>query len=893
MTGYPKMQHTKKAGLCDREVLASRAAHGANRLSKARKKSFLKCFLANLNDPVIRILLGALIVKLFLLIQGGDLVETIGIGVAVFLATLISTLSEYGSARAFEALSGESEQTLCRVRRGGEIREIPICDVVVNDIVLLGAGEQIPADGFLRTGALRSDQSCMTGENKEVKKTPSHHDSTATDAPSSLFRGCTVTQGGGEMEVTRVGDATFLGQISQEIQADVRESPLKLRLSKLAKQISVLGYVGAVLVAFAYLFNTFWLDSGMQWEVVLLKLSNLPYLLGQLFHAFTLALTVLVVAVPEGLPMMIAVVLSSNIRKMLKDHVLVRKPMGIEAAGSMNLLFTDKTGTLTEGKMKASAFLHAGGFLSSFQEVQRTKPLLWKLLHLTFRYNNEAVAGVDQNGNACALGGNATERALLEAILHEQIPNGYRTLSRLPFDSTRKYSAVSLGGTESLTLLMGAPERLFPAVTHAWNEGDSPKPFHRTKAEREIAKIAATGARVLAVAVAAHDCSAAELGKGIKIPLILLGAVCLSDPLRKEAAPSVATLQDAGIQVVMITGDNPDTARALAQQCGILNPLQKLVLTGEELSQLSDSQVCERLPHIAVIARALPTDKSRLVRLAQELGLVTGMTGDGINDAPALRRADIGFAMGSGTQVAKDAGDILILDNNLASIVRAVLYGRTIFKSIRKFITLQLTMNFCAMAVTMICPFLGIDSPVTVVQMLWINMIMDTLGGLAFAGEPPRKDYMKESPKRRDEPILNRYMVNEIVFLGGFTVALCLYFLFSPTVRAIFRPDTNRIYLLTAFFALFIFSSVFNCFNARTDRLKLFSGLGKNRIFLLIMLAILIIQIGFVYLGGSILRTAPLSLHELAVTLAFSLAVFPAEMIRKALWRLRGKKKGY
>jgi magnesium-transporting ATPase (P-type) len=275
------------------------------------------------------------------------------------------------------------------------------------------------------------------------------------------------------------------------------------------------------------------------------------------------------------------------------------------------------------------------------------------------------------------------------------------------------------------------------------------------------------------------------------------------------------------------------------------------------------------------------------------MGMVTGMTGDGINDAPALRRADIGFAMGSGTQVAKDAGDIIILDNNLASIVRAVLYGRNIFKSIRKFITLQLTMNFCAVGVTMICPFLGIDSPVTVVQMLWINMIMDTLGGLAFAGEPALPECMRERPKRRDEPILNRYMVNEIALLGGFTIGLYLFFLKSPTVTSLFRAADNNIYHLTAFFALFIFSSVFNCFNARTDRLKLFAGLKRNAVFLAIMGAILVIQIGFTYLGGNVLRTAPLTPRELTLTMLLSLSVFPAEIIRKALWRLRGRKSGY
>jgi calcium-translocating P-type ATPase len=417
--------------------------------------------------------------------------------------------------------------------------------------------------------------------------------------------------------------------------------------------------------------------------------------------------------------------------------------------------------------------------------------------------------------------------------------------------------------------------------------------FRARELEKRLREMTAKGYRVILITLSQDGREASSYESGISGVLTLIGAVCLGDPIREEAAISVAKLQDAGVQVVMITGDNRETAQNIALRCGILNKQCDLILTGEELSQLSDLRLIELLPRLAVVARALPTDKSRLVRLAQEVGLVTGMTGDGINDAPALRRADIGFAMGSGTQVAKDAGDIIILDNNLASIVRAVLYGRTIFKSIRKFITLQLTMNFCAMGVTMICPFLGIDSPVTVVQMLWINMIMDTLGGLAFAGEAPRDDYMKEAPKRRNEPILNRYMINQILLLGGFTVGLCLFFLKSPTVTRVFRPHPNNLYLLTAFFALFIFSSVFNCFHARTDRLKLSAGLKKNPVFLAIMIVILIIQLLFVYVGGSVLRTAPLTLRELVVTFAISLSVFPAELIRKILLRLLGKRNGY
>ncbi|MBQ7336173.1 MAG: calcium-translocating P-type ATPase, PMCA-type [Clostridia bacterium] len=882
-----------RPGLSEQEAERSRREHGANVLSKQKRKSFLRQFFSNLNDPVIRILLGALIINLLLVFRDADWVETIGIAVAVFLATLISTLSEYGSAKAFERLSEDSANGTCRVRRSGNVREIPFSEVVPGDIVLLGAGEQIPADGLLLEGEIRTDQSAMTGESREIRKIPSNNSSMDPSAPSSLFRGCNITSGNCEMEVTAVGDATFLGGISREIQIEQRDSPLKLRLAKLAKQISILGYIAAVLVALVYLFNVFVLDSGMNWELMRLKLTDLNYLFNQLFHAFTLGLTVIVVAVPEGLPMMIAVVLSSNIRKMVRDQVLVRKPVGIEAAGSMNLLFTDKTGTLTEGKMKLSSLLLPDGSALTLPELMRRGGNSAELIALCLRFGSEATVGVDSDGTRKALGGNATARALLENVISHPTPADIRVSSRLPFDSTRKYAAVSLQGRRNLTLVLGAPERLLPLCTDAVRNDDSIGTFSKKAVEARIREQTARGGRVLALAVSRENISAPSHASSIRGSLTYLGAVCLHDPLRREAAKSVAELQDAGIHVVMITGDSRETADSIARSVGILNDEHPVALTGDELSRMSDTRLRELLPRLAVVARALPTDKSRLVRIAQEAGLVTGMTGDGINDAPALRRADIGFAMGDGTQVAKDAGDIIILDNNLASIVRAVLYGRGIFKSIRKFITLQLTMNFCAVGVTMICPFLGVDSPVTVVQMLWINIIMDTLGGLAFAGEPAHPDDMKEPPKRRDEPILNRYMINQILLLGSFTVALCLFFLKSPTVTALFRPASDNIYILTAFFALFIFSSVFNCFNARTDRLKLFAGLKKNPIFLAIMLAILVIQLIFIYLGGSILRTAPLTVQELLVTMCLSLAVFPAELIRKALWRLRGKRSGY
>ena len=895
------------------EAESSRRTHGGNTLSVKRRKSFLRQFVGNLGDPVIRILLGALVINILFSIKGGgaDWIETAGIALAVLLATLISTLSEYGSERAFARLSEECTRVTCRVRRRtgagdtvGSVCELPLSEIVVGDILLLGAGEMIPADGVLTSGRLQLDQSAMTGESREVQKSPLRSGDAIPDTlspadTSSLLRGCVILGGGGEMLVTAVGDNTFLGHISEEIQEDTRKSPLKIRLEKLASQISRLGYVAAALVALVFLLGAFLLDSGFDKTVILQKLSDWHYVWEQCFHALTLGLTVLVVAVPEGLPMMIAVVLSSNIKKMVKDQVLVRKPAGIEAAGSMNLLFTDKTGTLTEGKLSVSRILTGDGrSFSDASDFKKNAPRLFGYFAEGCYANTSSVAGRGNDGERRALGGNATDRALLNAVLPFTRGEGESPLFASPFDSDKKSScAVIRREGREVLLVKGAPERLMPRLSDIYRPDGTRGSFDRTRLAQRIAAMTASGGRVILVAegnsVRNAMPSRTRLAAGDYGALTLVCILLLADRVRREAPESVKKLRRAGIHVVMMTGDNRDTARSIAESCGILGQGVNLVVDSEELSHMDDEQVREILPRLGVVARALPTDKSRLVRIAQGEDLVVGMTGDGINDAPALRRADVGFAMGGGTQVAKDAGDIIIMDNNLSSIVRAVLYGRTIFKSIRKFITLQLTMNFCAVGVTMICPFLGFDAPVTVVQMLWINLIMDTLGGLAFAGEAPLESYMEEPPKRRDEPILNRYMIGEITWLGGFTVALCLAFLKLPAIADSFRAAEDHLYLLTAFFALFIFASVFNCFNARTDRLKLTAGLTRNPAFCLIMLAVLAVQILFIYVGGAVLRTAPLTAKELGLTLLLSLSVFPVELIRKVWRRLSGKSEGY
>lgn len=876
-------------GLTDAEVEISRRKYGENTLPRGKRESFFRKFLQNLGDPIIRILLFALLINLIFMFRNGNVFESVGIAVSVFLATLISTVSEYGSESAFAELSKYENQLKCRAVRDGRVCEIGVSEVVVGDIIEICAGEQIPADGRLISGRISLDQSSMTGESREVEKIACADEVDTTPASKNyVHRGSLVVSGEGAFEVCCVGGKTLLGGISGEIQTGKRESPLKIRLTKLAKQISAVGYFAAILVGVFFLFNEFVMDSAFDTEIIKYKLTSLPYVLENLLEAFTLALTIIVVAVPEGLPMMIAVVLSSNVKRMVRDNVLVKKPVGIEAAGSMNILFTDKTGTLTEGKLSLDE-MFVGGVkcgVSALSQNMREHFLLNAF------FNTQSRIGKNSSGQTDALGGNSTDRALLSAAFYDERPRASE-IFKMPFSSEKKYSfcKVQHKGRE-LIYVKGASEFLRGKIRGELDITGKRRAFDRAAFERRVSSLASEGMRVITIGVCDRDYSYSELESG-SFTVSLLFILTLKDRIRPEAKDSVERLARAGIGCVMITGDSRDTARSIASECGIINNERNLVLESSEMARMSDAALKEAIPRLAVVSRALPSDKSRLVRLAEELELVCGMTGDGINDAPALKLADVGFAMGDGTQVAKDAGDIVILDNNLKSIVNAVKYGRNIFKSIRKFITLQLMMNFCAVGVCLLCPLLGIDNPVTVVQMLWINVVMDTLGGLAFAGERARESVMEERPKRRDEKILNGYMINQILITGGFTVFLCIRFLTKPEITSLFRYSPDNIYLMTAFFALFIFMAVINCFGARVDRLKLFSGLSKNPAFTFIMAAILIIQIAFIYVGGSVLRTAPLTARELSVTALVSLLVVPFELLRKLIWRMMFGKKGY
>ena len=875
-------QKTERAeGLDARGVAESRAKYGENVLPRAKGRSFLRAFLANLADPVIKILLGAFLINLIFLFKSSDVWETVGIGISVICAALLSTLSERGSEKAYARLERESGGGRCRVRRKEGVFEIAFSEVCVGDVVLLSPGDEIPADGVIISGRLGLDMSSMTGESREVEKIPSRDSALSPEAPSSLLRGARVLSGEGEMRVCAVGAATMLGSISREVQAEVRESPLRVRLRKLAGQISKLGYIGAVLVALAYLFNIFLIDSSFSAGIIMGKLRDTPYLLARLFEAFTLALTVVVVAVPEGLPMMIAVVLSSNVRRMARDGVLVKKGVGIEAAGSMDLLFTDKTGTLTEGNMSLDRIVAPNGDIcDSLSEFSRKNESLARLFALSAIANTSSEIGISE-GREVAIGGNPTDRVLLCSIKEiRRLAGDCEIIEKVPFDSVRKFSAVEVeAGGEIITLVKGAPDYIFPHL----------KGNHYTLRQK-MAHECKNGARGLVVAVK----KGAHIEKD-RIPdgLIPVCGVLLRDRARKSAPAALKRLRGAGIQVIMVTGDSRETAEAIARECGMISGKCDTVVDSAELSRMSDGEVREILPRLAAVARALPSDKSRLVRIAQSEGRVTGMTGDGINDAPALRAADVGFAMGSGNAVAKDAGDVVILSNDLDGIANAVLYGRNIFKSIRKFICLQLTVNLSAVGISMAGPFIGIDRPVTVVQMLWLNIIMDTLGGLAFAGEAAEERIMKEKPKRRDEAILSPYMKSRISFLGIFSLALSMFFLCSQRISSHFTESAGDVRFLTGFFAFFVFLGLFNCFNARCDRLNIFSGIEKNAAFVLIICSVAFVQLLFTYLGGAILRTVPLTASELWFSLSMALVAIPAGFIHTLWRRLRGKKDGF
>ena len=876
-------------GLSDNAVSESRKIYGANVVTTQEVEGFFDKLRTNLKDPIIVILIVALAVTVFLAAMGfAPWYEGLGIAFAVVMATLIATWSEYSNENEFQRLLEEASKVKVKVFRNSTMVEILIDDLVVNDLVLLQPGDTVPADGYLLTGEIELNESALTGESETVKKTGAADEKhSEAEEKYEMSRAALVVDGEAVMKVLEVGDKTKYGATLKELtSAETRPSPLQEKLATLGRQISRFGYVGALFIAFSFMFNHIFLEGG-GWEIYFSKPDG--EIIYHIVTAIILAIIIIVVAVPEGLPMMIAVVLSMNMRKLLKAKVLVRKLLGIETSGSLTILFTDKTGTLTQGKLTVSELLLGNAeHLQSYKEIPEN---LRETVSFALRNNTPASIDTGDPENPKIVGANPTGQALLRflgADLAKQ--DDVKVKVNIPFNSSYKFSATQVEGSQNLTMVKGAAEIVLAGCTHYLDVDGNKVELDSEKLKEEMLGLSKRAMRLIGLAVSNQD-----LGEENVLPsdLTLVGIFGLRDEMRKESKTAVETVRRAGIQVVMITGDAKDTAQAIAREVGILEKEQALVLTSKELGEISDEELIKILPDMRVVARALPADKNRLVKLAKSMNWVVGMTGDGVNDAPAVKNADVGFSMGDGTDMTKESSDIVILDNNFISLTNAVRYGRTLLKSIRKFLIFQLTVNVAAILVAFLGPFFGIDLPLTMTQLLWVNIVMDTLAAFAFSGEAALKRYMNEKPIPKDESLISGDMWSAILIDGIFMASISLYFLTSDFVAGLFVCDAVRcpdpelnLVLLTGFFGFFVFMNNFNKFNARTEGLNLFEHITENRNFLVVVILIFFLQTSFTYFGGEVLRTVGLTLEEWFYVLAFAITIIPLDLTRKLLRNL-------
>lgn len=871
-------------GLNKDQVEQSRKLHGDNIIHEAEQETFWDKFKGAFDDPMIKLLLVIAAIMAIMAVMGyAEFGEIIGIVISVLLVTGISAKTEIASDNEYRKLKDSTKKEVCKVHRDGKIVEVEINELVVGDLVIIQSGDKIPADGYLYQGELRVDNSALNGEAEECRKvavsdfkaykelamTADVTGDTFVDA-HSLFRGAVVFNGEGIMEITKVGMKTMMGAMAEDMADDEVESPLKVKLAKLASQISMFGYIGSVVIALALLAHKVVIAGGFadyfaNGGVMVFK---------DVLEAIMLAVVIVVMAVPEGLPLMIAIVLMRNTAKMLQNNVLVRKPIGIETAGSLNILFSDKTGTITKGELEVVEFFD-GNLKDSYKDGSKIK----EMMALCIGKNTGSM--FDANGKV--IGGNATDKALLNFLTQAEMNKleDLKVEKSQGFNSANKYSASQLS---SKTVYKGAPERLLTKATKMLDENGNVVAIDKKKINDKIDRLAERAMRVLSFAYSESEL----IEDTLPDDLVMVGFVGIRDDVRPEAKQAIKEVQNAGVQVVMITGDRKETAVAIAKEAGLLNSKSDVALTSEELNKMSDKEVKAILPNLKVIARALPTDKSRMVKLAQELNLVCGMTGDGVNDAPALKRADVGFAMGSGTDVAKEAGVIVILDDNFKSIENAILYGRTIYNNILKFIKFQLTINVGAVAVCAIAPFFGIEEPLKITHILWINLVMDGLGALALGSEPALKKYMLEKPKSRTQSIVSAKMMNQILFAGAWVAVLSFAFLKAPFFINMFANTEEH---MTAYFSMFVLCAVFNGFNVRSNTINIFEHIKENMSFLKVMGVIVIVQAALTLVGGELFSCTPITVKHWLVIIAMAFTIIPVDMIRKVIFNSLDKEK--
>lgn len=843
----------KKQGLTAIEVEASRARHGENVLTPPRRPSMWKLYLEKYEDPMVRILLVAAVASLVLAFVKGDFVETIGIIAAVILATTVGFYFERDAARKFDVLTQLGEEQPVKVVREGRIMEIPRRDVVVDDVVLVETGDEVPADGrLLEATDLQVDESSLTGEPMTVKMSIENQRSTAEGEVKGemrndgadmgaypinvLLRSSMVLGGSGCFVVTAVGDSTEIGHVArQAAELTGVKTPLNIQLDKLAKVISKVGGLLSVLSFLIFLGH----------DIITNELWHTDDYLGMLnvtLRYFMMAVTLIVMAVPEGLPMAVTLALALNMRRMLKSNNLVRKLQASETMGAVTVICTDKTGTLTENRMTVSD-------VRCVMEDER-----WGMedLYKAIALNTTATHDV----------GNPTEQALLrwlqqQGVDYQQLRDETPITAREPFSTERKYMTTTVGDT---TYIKGAPE----IVIHMCGL----KRDMRLQVKQQLYEWQQHAMRTLAIAANNK----------------LMAIVAISDPLREDVPEAISQCRQAGIDVKIVTGDTAATAWEIGIQAGVVKvpefykkkddseeseepEMDKTrTMTGAEFASLSDEEALEVIGELKVMSRARPMDKQRLVALLQQRGEVVAVTGDGTNDAPALNRAHVGLSLGSGTSVAKQASDITLIDDSFGSIVQAVMWGRSLYKNIQRFIFFQLIVNVAALLLVLFGAFIGTELPLTITQILWINLIMDTFAAMALASLPPSREVMKQKPRRQDAFIINRGMKRGIAFIGiTFFLLLgigCWLMEVHPIFLAIqygLSPDEVQ----TVFFTVFVLLQWWNLFNARMlgSSHSAFHKLWKCKGFLIVLGLVLAGQWLIVTFGGQMFRTVPLSLE--------------------------------
>ena len=777
-------------------------------------------------------------------------------------------MSEYRNTSRSEALQEEYSKTYAKVIRNGKLINILTSEIVKGDTILVQAGDKVPVDGVLFDGHIKVSQAALNGESRDETKVaaPDMSEAESTDyaSASKIFMGSVVTSGEGYMVATVIGDASELGKINKALTddgEDERKDTSSLKLEVVAAGIGKLGVSAAAIAGVLHVALTlFRANEAIDVVTVLLLIAE----------AVMLMASIVIMAVPEGLPMMNSLVQSMNTESMYKKNILVSHKAAFSDSAYMNVLFSDKTGTITQGNLSLVEFITGNGDI-----VDSIK-------------NKEFIEAITVNNLAKvsegkAIGSNNMDRALLTYALEhgydgsENIHDKVEDVSG--FDSEKKCATATM--KNGVVYWKGATENIIDDITHFQLPDGEVQVFtkeHKNLVEAQMINEAKRTMKLLSVAKL-------EGGK-----TILMAVLCLRDNVRNDAIETVEILNSAGIQVVMVTGDAEETAVAIAKEAGILKDEKNdVVLTHEQLENMTDEELKKALPNLRVVSRAKPLDKKRLVILSQQLDNVCGMTGDGVNDAPALKQADIGFAMGDGTAVAQEAGDVVILNNSLTSIKDCVLNSRTMAKSVGKFLIFQLTVNISTLLINIIAPILGWTEPFSIVQILWINLIMDTLAAMAFGGEPILDRYMKDKPALRTDNILTSYIKSAIGTSGIFITLgsiLILENIFGITtfVTPEYCADPE-LYKKTFMFAFFIYSIIFNSLNTRSEKLNLFEHINENKRFLVVMGAIFVMQTVIIQIGGQVFNTTTLSIRALVISMLLALLIIPVDMVRKMFVR--------